>query len=552
MAYASGAYINYGSFNFIADSGYPVPSINISQEYQRDNAGRQIGATVSINLEGKIYTGSGDKGFTDLLGKESGLRSAFSIDGRNLTIGCVGGGPVQTFSGIKVARYAASRTEDNWTTTIDYSIDLQSEVANTGSGIFYVTSTQDDWSIETIDEFSYSRPSVGMSLLGLGGPAFSFEQGRNYPFYRISRTIGAVGKFIPSSGSGGNVSLTGDKTAVYNAKSWVNYHLPLSPTFSGIIANLNLYNFVRSINTSESEGSYRITDNWMAIPITGGNSGVIPYTESFSIESALDSSLMRTITINGTVKGLESFNSGNIYNKNTISYLSGELSGTLDNLANNIKLTNSGDSKFDHAISGYAAVKSVLFGRATAFMTTGSNGTPSGLSFYHGYGRGAGYFGTNRYENPLNPIPVSSSEGFNPAEGSITYSWSFNNRPITIISGAISETLTIDDTLPSQIISSIYVLGRKLGPVLQDIGTVTSYSRSVTLEVVFPRPSSLRQMSFPGDSYKSITGVLDSFDPKNLYADGIRSFVKQNTENWNVTEGRFTKTKAWEYTRCIN
>lgn len=547
MAYATGTYINYGSFSFIADSGYPVPSINISQEYQRDGAGRQIGSTVSISLEGKIYTGSGDKGFADLLNKESGLREVFSYDGNDLTVGCSNGAK-QTFSGIKISRYNASKTENNWTTTIDYSIDLQSEVAHTGSGIFYVTSTQDDWSIETIDEFSYSRSSMSMSLLGFGSN-FSFAQGTNYPFYRISRTIGAVGKFVPISGSSGNVTLTGTKTAVKHAKDWVNYHLPLNPTYSGIVKNLSLYNFVRSISSSEAEGSYRITDNWIAVP--SGLSGL--YTESFNIESAIDSSLMRTVTINGTVKGLELFNSGNLYNSSNVPYLSGSLSGSIDNLSasGGIKLASSGATKFDNAVSGYGSIKNVLYSRAQAFMSTGTAASASGLSYYSGYGNNINGYFMGRGENPLNPIPVSATEGFNPAEGSITYSWSFNNRPINIISGAISETLTIDDTLPTQIVGSIYVLGRKLGPVLQDIGTVTSYSRSVTLEVVFPRPSSIRQLVFPGDAYRSITGVIDSLDPKNLYTDGIRSFVKQNSENWNATEGRFTKTKAWEYTRCM-
>lgn len=527
---ANGAYIKYGNFSFLANSGYPIPSISISQEYQRDGAGRQIGATVSIALEGKIYSGSGDKGFSHLLTKESGLRQAFSYDGNNFVVGC-SDGTQTTFSGIKVSRYNASKTENNWTTTIDYSIDLQSEVANTGSGIFNVTSTQDDWSIETIDEFSYSRSPVSMSLLGFGSN-FQFPQGKNYPFYRISRTIGAVGKFIPTSGSGGNVSLTGINTAVSNAKNWVNYHLPLNPTYSGIIKSLSLYNFVRNVNSSEIEGSYRITDNWIAIP--SGLSGL--YTESFNIESSLDSSLMRTVTLNGTVKGLELFNSGNYNNS------------SLDNLSNNIKLTSNGSTKFDNAISGYSSVKNLLYGRAQNFMVSGSAAT---ATFYGGLGSVvAGQF-ANRTESPLNPIPVSATEGFNPAEGSITYSWSFNNRPMNIISGAISETLTVDDTFPTQVVGSIYVLGRRLGPVLQDIGTVTSYSRSVTMEVVFPKPSSLRNITFPGDAYRSITGIIDSLDPKNLYADGIRSFVKQNSENWNATEGRFTKTKAWEYTRCI-
>jgi hypothetical protein len=147
------ASISYNNWAFVASSGYPVPAVSISQEFQRDGGGRHIGTTASITLEGKIYSGSGDRGFNHLLVLESGLRNVFSKDGGNLNISC--GTTSSIFSGIKIGRYSANKTEDQWTATIDYSIDLVSEIANTGSGIFFVSSAQDDWNIETIDENSY-------------------------------------------------------------------------------------------------------------------------------------------------------------------------------------------------------------------------------------------------------------------------------------------------------------------------------------------------------------------------------------------------------------
>jgi len=552
----SASYMRYGPFKFEANSGYPIPFISISQDYQRDGGGRQIGSTATISLEGKIYTGSGNKGFDHLLTLESGLRKAFSFDGNDFTVGCGSGdNPIGTktvFSGIKVTRYNASRTEDNWTTTIDYNIDLQSEVAHTGSGIFYVSSAQDDWNIETLDEFSYVNNNnlrTNMKLLGFGN-TLSFEQGDNYPFYRISRTIGAVGKFIPVSGSGGNVATTGFKTAVSNAKDWVNYHLPLSPTYSGIITGLLLFNFVRSINVSDTEGSYRITDNWLGIP--SGTGGVFkPFTESFTIESSLDNSMLRTVQINGTIKGLELFNSGVPYSNTGSPFISGSLSGSLTNHAQVAQI--SGGTKFYNAISGYSGIKNVLYQRVQALAVTGN---------YASYGAGSNapfaFNATfNRSENALNPIPVSVTEGFNPAEGSITYSWSYNNRPLNYIAGSISENLTVDDTFATPLVASIFVLGRKLGPILQDLGTVTSSQRRVSFEVVFPRPSALRDLKFKNEQYSQITGLIESFNPENLMPNnatnqgGIKSYVKSDTAAWNITEGRLTKEKTWEWTQCI-
>jgi hypothetical protein len=531
--------VNYGIFIFNAASGYPSPMITISKETQRDGAGRSIGNTTNITLEGKIFHTSGDAtlGFQNLLDKEKELRKVFSIDGYNLGIACSANSNTSTFSGIKISRYSANKTENNWTTTIDYSIDLVCEtIPTTGTGIFYVSSTQDDWTIEPLDENSYTTMGQ-LGLLGVKGfanPPLSTDQVgkipgqiKNYPFYKVTRNLGAVGKYVPRA----NTPTSGE-SALINAKRWVDYHLADTTfTMTGIIANLSLCNFIRSINKSETEGSYRITDNWIAIPPSA-----TPFIETFTIESQLDQTLMRTVTVNGTVKGLEPISTGNLYN----NLSSGMLTGISPTITSNIRLSSPYNNKFDNAASGYSGVKNLIWDRANAFASTGTN--ISGFNFGSRY---------RRQENNLNPIPINVTEGFNPAEGSITYSWGFNNRPLNLITGSISENLTIDDNLPSQLYASIFVLGRKLGPVLQDMGTVSSYNRSVTLEVVMPRPTSLRDLVFPLESYRAITGVIDSLDPNKLYPGAIRSFVKQNSENWNPNEGRFVKTKAWEWTKCI-
>jgi hypothetical protein len=526
------ASVIYNGWAFVGASGYPVPAVSISQEFQRDGGGRHIGTTASITLEGKIYSGSGDKGFDQLLVLESGLRNVFSRDGGNLNISC--GTSSSIFSGIKIGRYSANKTEDQWTTTIDYSIDLVSEIANTGSGIFFVSSAQDDWNIETIDENSYANSPTALSVLGFGN--LSFAQGVNYPFYRISRTLGAVGKFIPEP----NNEVSGTKTAVKHAKEWVNFHLPIAPQYTGIINGLNLYNFVRSINTSDTEGSYRITDNWIGIP-----AGALPYTESFTIESAVDSSMLRTVTVQGTIKGLEPFQTGNIYVAAGAPYLTNNtLAGSLQQMNTaNTRITNS--AKFNNAISGYHNnIRCAIYTRASALAHTGISCGNNGFSSRFIDGRTS--------ENMLNPIPVSITEGFNPAEGGITYSYSYNNRTLNFISGSISETITVDDTLPTSVVASVFVLGRSLGPILQDLGTTTSYSRAVTVEVILPRPSAISPtFTFPVDSYNAMVDLVDKLDPSKLNPTAIRSFVKQNSENWNVLEGRFTKQKTWEWTKCM-
>jgi hypothetical protein len=521
------SYIKYGLFNFIADSGYPVPQISISVDQDRDGGGRIIGSKTVVTLEGVIYSASGSRGFESLTSKENGLREAFKSDGQMLQIGCTGTGGSNLppyFSGYpKVNRYSAEKTDNYWVNTINYSIELQIESSGNGSGIFAVTSTQDEWNIEILDDTSFVNNPVGGSVLR---QALSIPDGTGFPTYRVSRTLGAVGKYIPTGGNGG-------LSAVDNAKKWVLYQASSGLTLSGIINGLQLYNFTRSISVSDVDGSYRLTDNWIAVP-SGALSG--NYVESYTVESSLDNSYLRSVVINGTIKGLEPFNTGAIYQNNTIgSGISGSIYPTV---AGPVRVTNT--SKFDKAVSGYSGVKSLIYNRAQSFIEKQNN--TSGI-FRRFFGRD---------EAMLNPLPLSITEGYNPTEGSVTYSWTFNNRPLNLVSGSISEVLTVNDNFPTQQVAEIFVLGRRLGPILQDLGTYTTASRDVNFEVVMLRPTGLNGLRFPKTAYTAITGIVETFNPAYLFGAGgqCKSFVKNNTENWSVSEGRFVKTKGWSWTKC--
>lgn len=522
------AYIKYGSFDFAGASGYPVPQISLSVEQERDGAGKSIGSRTIVNLEGFICA-SGNDGFTSLVSKESGLREAFRVDGSPLVIGCTGTGgtTIPYFTGYpKVNKYTAEKTDNYWINTIAYSIEL--EIINTGTtggpcSSFGIASAQDDWNIETIDELSYVNTPVGASVLR---QALSIPIGSGYPTYRVSRTLGAVGKYIPT-GSGTGIS------AIKSAKDWVLCNATGNSSLTGVLSGLTLYNFTRSINVSEIEGSYRITDNWIAVPsgtLSGG------YTESYNVESSLDNSYLRTVTINGTIKGLEPFSGANIYASTTIGT---GLSGSIYPLVTGSNRTPS-TSKFDKALSGYTGIKNELYNRASCFLS--KSGDPTGIfrRFF------------NRDEPILNPLPLSITEGFNPTDGTVTYSWVYNNRPLNLVSGSISEVLTVNDNFPTQQVAEIFVLGRRLGPILQDLGTYTTASREVTFEVTMLRPTGLSGLRFPKTAYSAITGAVEALNPSYLLGIGgqCKAFVKSNTENWNVSEGRFVKTKSWLWTKC--
>lgn len=157
----------------------------------------------------------------------------------------------------------------------------------------------------------------------------------------------------------------------------------------------------------------------------------------------------------------------------------------------------------------------------------------------------------------LNPIPVSMTESHRKNVGEIDYSFEFNNRPLNLIAGSVSETLSISDTFPSQQIAEIFVLGRKLGPVLQDLGTVTSSVRDVNFEVVLPRPRILSQrFVFPTDTFNSIVNVVEQLNPKYTFGTSnnnqanIKSYVTADTQTYDPLEGRIRVQKTWVWQRA--
>lgn len=520
--------IKYGSFEFLGNNGYPVPLVSLNKEFDRDPVGRIIGGKTIATLEGVIYNTDQNLSFPVLLGKEKTLRETFSKDGEVFILGCSGQPPV--FSGVaKIGRYSADKNENNWVSTINYSIELIIEDPVTPGNCndaTNVASCQDEWNLETLEESNYVNNPVGASVLR---QALNFPMGANFPIYRVTRTIGAVGKYTTPSGAKSGVS------PIVTAKEWVYCRLQKAEgSITGLLKDLTLYNFVRSISIDEPGGSYRVTDNWVAVP--SGITGL--YTESFTVDSSLDSEFLRTVTINGTVRGLEAFKSGSTDGVYSQGVIGTGLTGTLYPAGGPSSRQNQATSRFDKALIGYDGIKSGLFPRAQCFVERANNA--NGM-FRQRFGRD---------ESPINPIPVSITEGFNPTEGTVTYSWAFNNRPMPI-SGAISQTLTVTDNFQAQQIAEIFVLGRRLGPILQDLGSNTTATRDVTFEVVMLRPTGLSGLKFPKSVYQQITGIVESFNPANLLGASIcKSFVRTNTENWSITEGRFTKTKAWTWSHC--
>ena len=605
----------------------PVPFINISKAYNRNSAGNVENIQTNVTIDGKIVRSANSNnpnvyppgtGVGAILGAVSEMQKLFSCTNGLFEVVCAGSGI--SVSGARVNSFNIDRSDNNWIFTADYKVELEYNEPGL-TGLPPVKNTVDTWSIEPLEDSVYCNFNVNVS----GKEEYSNPKLKptaptdqapippgslsivNIPQFKISRRLSAVG-FPMSYSSTGCPHPSGDHTAYLSAKKWVE--LKLKESFqnsgpSGAVSLVNsdaptlgnfdkvfLFNHLRTINFSVSEGSYEVNETWLAMP-TGVN-----YTEDYSLETSTDEKYVKTVRVQGTIKGL-SFTqipimsggsglppTGISPTKIDLGYSLSNGNGTfssapkiLDNFSETSDNNTFRSTKYGNALSGWVNdIKPYLYRRASLVLNNASDRvdtylnpvvTPLPPPKNPIYCR----------ENFLNVIPVSTTEGHDPRKGTISYTYEYNNK-LVFISGVIAENISIEDTGPVDVVNETFVLGRRLGPILQSLGTRTSSKKRVTIEVVVLPPSSLRGFSMVnkecplftgGTVYTTITGILEGLKPYGDRAVNIfgnvgpngndtrtggqsnnngQVYVEQDTQSWNPAEGRYTRNIGWTYQAC--
>lgn len=457
----------------------------------------------------------------------------------------------------------------------------------------------------------------------INGPASSQGvasrlQVMSIPQFRITRRLSAKGLKPPTSGSGSGscISASGslNKNESYlSAKIWVEKQLALA--FNGnasgngpyltktpslgefSLTSTWLYNHNRTINIDINNSTYEATDTWVAMP-TG-----MPYTESYSIESSTSQEYIRTVRVAGNIQGLSftpfplmdgtsgilpsgsgystAVGTGTKYDnpislRNSLIMSQGgpippyELSDVPDTTS---ILTKLGPSKYENAMSGWLYdIKPYLYRRACLAINNADRPkqyvnpvleNPPKVPQNPIYSK----------ESLLSVIPVSTSEGYDPKKGTINYSYEYNNH-FNIISGVISENISITNDAPADAISETQVPGRALGPILQKTGS-TAARKTVNIEVTVMPPTSIdgffvNNIACPvytgGYIYGIINKLIEGIKPfgntrhdTSLFGNYANTkniqgqvFVSSDQDSWTPTQGRYTRTVSWTYQQCTN
>lgn len=509
--------VKYGSFSFSGIGN--EPTVTFDTEINRSSAGYIIGVIDKITLNGVIYsTGSlnNNLNYATNDGAWKNLSSGIRIlqtglkDYNKLSILCGSNAIYESDENTTIINSINfnNSTDDNWTQIIDYTISLS--VPNTGyinyipdTG-YYVSNFEDNYSIQTEgnENYYYSNSYANNRY-------FNSIQTQHLPKYTITRTISAEGL------------ATKNKSSLDNAKSFVSGLLNNNPRINSIISNLTILDRSINITSNVIEGKYSITDNFIAM--SGNNTS--GWTDSFTVNNEVDSNLVRSVSIQGTIQGFNNVTGlPEIYN----------------NLLTNTNLPPSlTGTKFINASGGfYNHVKDKVFARALQAVYT--TGTFASLSNNYSLNTG------------LNPIPISVNVENNIVEGTVTYSYSYNSRPLSLISGAISETINMEDTLSNRTYVMQDVFRRM--PLAQDMGTRSLPTRTITYDATFPRP--LTNL-LPSTVKTAITGILDNFNPNKLTplssnlntGPGYYSWLVADEESYDIIAGKYTKKYSWQYAK---
>lgn len=460
----------------------PAPLVTINKEYQKSGDGQKIGTLFSLTLRGTILPGRGSPNSSGEFWTNSGYPSDETIDAD------------ERLKAIERKQEAIRKlfSEEGHAFEIQ-PLDGTAPIKcyprilsiNFAEGVWY---EKCDYTIEIeaddlVGVLNATNEDEFNDYIQEAAESWTLEfadspeSDAQQTTFRLTHNVSAVGKRHYDS-TGTTVD------AWIRARSWVQPRLGLDTSRLTASGSLNLpsymggFNHVRSETVDERGGSYNVSETWL---ISSGNA-----LEDFTITSqtSTEDGLNR-VSIAGNIVGLET--------RNPTTF---EITQT----------------KWEAALAKFNLVENIVHSRA---------------ELYSGY--------------TLNTNTLASQITKNPVLGTIGYSYEFNNRPINVIPNSISEVITISYELPIDIFASIPVLGRRKGPVLQDLAMSGSAVRSLSIEAVMPPVTGISYAEWEAGK-PDVSAILEDVRPKTNQV-----FISANQENWTPINGRYSRNISWTF-----
>lgn len=497
----------YGTYDFS-----PGPMLAIKTEALKTPDGSGYGRVYDFELNGSlILTGAEVGSGTVLLFKKIGqLKDALNYDGQLFVIACDNTGIISGYPTIE--EFNINDSPDQYTRQAEYNITFKMSSISGGSGADpfngyntfppYIKSFNETWDIDFADE--------RLPVL-FNGEQFGYK-------VAVSHSIEVEARIHYTGATPRPYSNTPWEDALTFASGKLGYDTDIINKLSGVIGfpgtgftTTQVFNQFRKVGIDKTNGRVTVDESFILTP-TGNNVNPHNAIETFDISTDQTDGVVKVV-IKGNIEGLAS-----------VSY-------PPPATATGFGLT---ESKYKAASGYFNVIKPKLFSRASSVYEGLKTAEPC-------------------YLNPLNSLVRSKQIGVNPIEGTIDYSYEFDTAPVGCITGdcILSQNISIEDSLPTDVFAKQTVLGRALGPILQDIGTVTEGVRNLNIEIAVLPPSSCASIS---QIYNTIpTGQLQNLIDtvyNDLTGQYEQVFVSSNSQNWNFTVGRYSRTIGFTYAGC--
>jgi len=389
---------------------------------------------------------------------------------------------------VETIGYSSVDSESNMSYQ-EYTITLRTYSLMAGFNKFLNNTAYEDYNIESVSvtRTISSKPDRKPHY---GSAALGFPQTNSaYPSYKITNNLSVKGK--KSAGLSAIQVARGFANAINDTDSFLKFN-----TGGAISSQLSSRtNYSSTTNEDVIAGSYNLTEEYDIYPTSLG------YIDEYnvSLTSNLDN---YTATVNGSlnVTSLASWTSACLA-------ASGLMNG-------NSLYSRIGGSVLPRDIPN-------LPGTTTSPFPPGK----------------------------VNPVPIESSLTFNREKLTIEYSSSYDSRPLSLVSGALQEDITINDDF--SIRTKKYATRLVHPPVLQDYGTYSIPQRTVTYTATFPY--NLGRVPAATETY--IDNVMNAFNPsksvklQDATPEWHDSWITSAGSTFDTGTGSYNRTITWKYQR---
>lgn len=459
----------------------PAPAVEISREFNKNPQGEIVGTLFKINLTGKLvaFAGSPQSDGTFWTTSGSPANETIPSDERLKSLLKKQEALRNLFS-VEGKTFEIQPLDGSASTKCNPRIGPLVFTGADPSSVSWYDTVDYTLELETDCLFGPLLPSGEFGCathVSEISEDWSIEFGQNDEVFNLTHNISAVGKRHY------------DEAGSLAQEPWKNARDVVHPlmgidqdriTASGVLNLDNTYsgfNHRRSENVGVSEGRYSVTETWV---VASGN-----VIDDYTVNTVVDNQEGTTqITVDGTITGLDTRDSD----------------------------FNITQSKYNAARQYFDGIEPTLLSRAQDL----SGETPTSA-------------------------PVRKTIGRNILQGTISYSYEYDNNPDPCTSGAISESIEIIENYAGDVFASIPVLGRAAGPVLQDINTVTQTSRQLSIELVMPKTDTC-SVSVGIAAKPDVSSIVSGAKPV-----ATQVFKESDQEGWNWRTGRYTRNITWVY-----